>query len=962
MPTYCRLSIVLVALLVLAAGCGQSATPTSIPPTATAVSPTATTMPPTATAMPPTATSLPSPTHTPLPQASPTATLTPEFPAASDTWRKFYGGNQNDVAWDVLLAEDGGLFIVGTTNLQFEPEMQGDVYLIRTDAAGEVLWEKTYGGTGYEDGSTIFQTNDGGLMIAAATSSFGAGGMDVYLIKLDQDGNEVWSKTYGGPLDEMAAARQRADGGYILYGNTVDPNDVVADPGAAGYGGFAGRSNVYLARTDAEGNELWTRTFGGQNNVLVSGGVQTPDGGFLVLASILRFPDPGDDIYLLQVDENGNEVWSRTWEEGTMNAYDLIQTSDGDYLITGLYMLGDDPASSNVDYLFIKVDPEGNEIWRRTFGDPDMIDCAQVLAEAPDGGYVAAGDWAKDQFSGDDDISLVKLDENGQLVWNKIVETNAHSMFGAMLAHPDGGYVIAGSTFRGRSFDIFVIKTDSEGNIGDTPETTLTPAPLPGPTGSGSATPPTQPPAYTPTFEEADCAFEVPEGYQPKCGYLIVPEDRSDPQGRQIRLHVAVLASTDASPAPDPVIHLAGGPGSSALAAALPILRKGGSEILKRRDYILFDQRGTQYSDPYLYCLPYDEYLWDAHELDLSLDEYYDGGLPKLAACIQDWQTQGINLAAYTSAESASDVNDLRLALGYDQVNLYGTSYGTRLALTVMRDHPEGIRSVILDSVYPPQVTLDLELAANANRSLQQVFQACASDDACADNYGDIEAEFYEVVARLEKAPVVVEVFGPYREQPYSVYLDGDLFIDAVFVSLYSTVSIADIPHFIRAAYEESYAELSEFVGGAIGSPASTGLFWSVTCGEEVPFEIDAPGPSDSAGVPLVLREHFSERYTLDVCAVWDVPPASAIENNAVLSDIPTLIFSGRYDPITPPRWAEDAAQTLSLHYFYEFPNMAHGVMRSNPCALQMGLAFLDDPLHAPESSCMEEAEGLQFH
>jgi pimeloyl-ACP methyl ester carboxylesterase len=510
-----------------------------------------------------------------------------------------------------------------------------------------------------------------------------------------------------------------------------------------------------------------------------------------------------------------------------------------------------------------------------------------------------------------------------------------------------------------------------------TPEPTLRPAPLPTYTAAtavdpvwrptvdtspSSATPLAQPSAYTPTFEEADCAFEAPEGYQPRCGYLIVPEDRSNPQGRQVRLHVAIFASTGAKPAPDPVIHLAGGPGSSTLAAAVPILRKGGSEILKRRDYILFDQRGTQYSDPYLYCLPYDEYLWDAHEHDISLDEYYDGGLPKLAACIQDWQAQGIDLAAYTSAESAADVNDLRLALGYDQVNLYGTSYGTRLALTVMRDRPEGLRSVILDSVYPPQVDLDLELAVNAHRSLEQVFQACAADDACSGQYGDIEAKFYEVIDRLEKAPAVVQTFGPYREQPYNVFLDGDLFMDAVFVSLYSMTSIADIPRFIQAAYEESYAELSEPVGGAIGSPVSTGLFWSVTCSEEVPFEIDAQRLSDSDRVPLVLREHFTERYALDVCEVWNIPPAGTMENEAVTSGIPTLIFSGRFDPVTPPKWGEDTAQTLSVHYFYEFPNMAHGVMRSSPCALQMGLSFLDDPLHAPESSCMDDAGGVQFN
>jgi pimeloyl-ACP methyl ester carboxylesterase len=465
----------------------------------------------------------------------------------------------------------------------------------------------------------------------------------------------------------------------------------------------------------------------------------------------------------------------------------------------------------------------------------------------------------------------------------------------------------------------------------------------------------------SPAFKPADCAFEIPEGFQPHCGYLTVPENRSQPDGGKIRLHVAIFESSNPDRAPDPVIHLAGGPGASALNNARWILANGGNEILEQRDYILFDQRGAQYSDPYLYCLPYDQYLWEAHEQNLSLDEYNAGALPKLASCLENWRKQGIDLAAYNSKENAADVNDLRLALGYEQINLYGTSYGTRLALTVMRDHPEGIRSVIIDSVYPPQVALDLELAANANRSLQVVFQACASDSFCSSNYGDIETKFYAVIDRLEDAPVKIETYGPYRDQPYRVYLDGDLFIDTIFGTLYSMSTIADIPRFIQAAFEETYAELTGPVGGAIGSPLSTALFWSTICEEEAPFEIYAQRPSESTPVPFPLRVHFIEQYTLNVCERWDVPPADPEENEALVSDIPTLLLSGMYDPITPPSWAELTAETLSHHYLYEFPNLSHGVMRSNSCALQMGLAFLDDPLLAPESICMNNLENVEF-
>jgi pimeloyl-ACP methyl ester carboxylesterase len=424
---------------------------------------------------------------------------------------------------------------------------------------------------------------------------------------------------------------------------------------------------------------------------------------------------------------------------------------------------------------------------------------------------------------------------------------------------------------------------------------------------------------------------------------------------------VAIFRSTAPNPAPDPVIHLAGGPGSSALAAAIPILRKGGSEILKKRDYILFDQRGTQYSDPFLFCEPYDEYLWDAHELDITFDAYNAGALPKLGACLDDWRRRGVRIAAYDDAENAADVNDLRLALGYEQVDLYGTSYGTRLALEMMRDHPAGVRSVLLDSVFPPQVNLDIDIAASVDRSLRAVFQACAADHSCATRYGDIESKFYEVIDRLEAKPVRIETSGPYRDQPYHVYLDGDLFIDAIFVELYSMAYIADIPYQIDAAYRGSYADLSEPAGGAIGLPVSTGLYWTTTCADEIPFETGTPEQPGLAGVPTVLRDHFSARYVVNVCGPWNVPASDAAESQAVASGIPTLVLSGSFDPVTPPRYAELAARTLSVHYLYQFPGASHGVMRSNSCALRMGLAFLDDPLRAPDSSCVSDGAAVEF-
>ncbi len=389
----------------------------------------------------------PSPTAQPTPTATPTAVV-------SITWQQTYRVSGSEVVHDVLMAEDGGYYLVGTKNLVFEPEQNGDVYLIKTDAAGKKLWEKTYGRDRLEEGNTILPTNDGQLMIIGYTASFDANGIDVYMIKVDHDGNELWSKTFGGPLDEMGGGKQMPDSGFILGGNIVDPNDIVADPGAVGYAGYAGRSNLFITRTDGDGNPLWTQTFGGEQNVLAMTGVPLPDGGFVILASIIAYPEPGNHIYLLKVDANGQEVWSRTWAEDDASGYALAQTSDGGYLITGPYL---SPGSEKEDFLFIKTDAEGNEEWRSTFGDPDMIDYAVVFTEAADGGYIAAGEWVKDYYAGDSDLALVKIDAHGQLIWQDKIETNAHHMLARILQHPDGGYVIATSIVSNRAFDFDII-------------------------------------------------------------------------------------------------------------------------------------------------------------------------------------------------------------------------------------------------------------------------------------------------------------------------------------------------------------------------------------------------------------------------------------------------------------------------------------------------------------------------
>jgi pimeloyl-ACP methyl ester carboxylesterase len=297
-------------------------------------------------------------------------------------------------------------------------------------------------------------------------------------------------------------------------------------------------------------------------------------------------------------------------------------------------------------------------------------------------------------------------------------------------------------------------------------------------------------PGYTPSFESAECQFNTPSDYKIECGYLTVPEDRSQPEGTSIRLHVAIFKSTNPNPTSDPVIHLEGGPGGSSLDSASVYLETGGDEFLATRDYVMFNQRGTRYAVPSLECPGYAELMWEMAKQGLSREAQQERETEFLLDCQNDLLDQGINLAAYNSAANAADVGDLRIALGYEQVNLYGISYGSRLALTVMRDTPDGIRSVILDSVYPPQVDLYSQTPANAARAFKMVFADCAAEADCNRTYPDLERTFYRVIDELNANPQRVTLSHG------SVTIDGDNFMDLAFGALYRKDAIPLVPHY----------------------------------------------------------------------------------------------------------------------------------------------------------------------
>lgn len=496
-----------------------------------------------------------------------------------------------------------------------------------------------------------------------------------------------------------------------------------------------------------------------------------------------------------------------------------------------------------------------------------------------------------------------------------------------------------------------------------------------------TATVPPPPPAPVPTrpapvtgLEQGACPFDLPtglvEGKTIECGYLVVPEDRSNANSPTIRLAVAILHPSTRSRS-DPIIYLEGGPGGSALEFLYLTFSEQFQPLLAAgRDIILFDQRGVGRSEPALDCP-------ELRQLGLELlDDEVDGRQVDTAealnlmkstalACRQDL-AKVAELPAYHTAASAADVNDLREALGYDQVNLWGGSYGTWLALEAMRRYPEGIRSVVLDSVYPPQVDLLAEAPANAARSIDLLFEACAADQACNGAYPNLRTVYLDTVQRLNQERARFQVTNPLTGESYDATMTGDNLATLLFRFLYATSVIPSLPQILYDASQEDYATIAQLLGSllAVGEVMSQGQQFSVLCHDEVPFSSPQEFEASLAEYPELERA-FSDSVLgelgLQVCAGWQVGQAEETLAEAVTSDISTLILAGEFDPITPPAWGQLVAETLKNSHFFEYPGVGHGASASPGCPQQMMLAFLNDPASAPDDACVADMEDWRF-
>jgi len=382
------------------------------------------------------------PKGTSNPTADSIQTMTSADSVEAKSWKKTFGGPSAEFPNSAQQTNDGGYIIAGCTKSYGAGDR--DAWLIKTNSEGDLVWEKTFGGSGRDEAESVQQTTDGGFIVAGYTKSYGSGGEDAWLIKTNSEGDLVWEKTFGGSGEDQAhAVQQTTDGGFIVAGDT------------SSYG--SGGEDAWLIKTNSEGDLVWEKTFGGSGADRVLAAQQTTDGGFIIAGAggTASYGAGGDDAWLIKTDSEGDMVWEKNFE-GSFES--VIQAVDGGYICAGYVNLHGDSSDASL----VKIDSDGNMIWAKIFSNRNN-DQAMAVHQTKDDGYIITGSTGVGSIV---DIWLIKTDSAGNEIWNNTYGGSNFDMATSVEPTSEGGYIITGVGIMSvENSDAWLIKTNANGIV-----------------------------------------------------------------------------------------------------------------------------------------------------------------------------------------------------------------------------------------------------------------------------------------------------------------------------------------------------------------------------------------------------------------------------------------------------------------------------------------------------------------
>jgi pimeloyl-ACP methyl ester carboxylesterase len=442
-----------------------------------------------------------------------------------------------------------------------------------------------------------------------------------------------------------------------------------------------------------------------------------------------------------------------------------------------------------------------------------------------------------------------------------------------------------------------------------------------------------------------------------ECGELAVHENRTTGVGRKLSLNVVTLPAidTERSGRRPPVFFLAGGPGDAATqpAGALAPLLAG---LRSDRDLVFVDIRGTGQSAP-LFCQP----LGPPRELQTYMMYLLD--MDDVRSCRAELEKTA-DLTQYTTSYAADDLNDVRAALGYERMALFGGSYGTRLAQEIMRRHPERVELAVLLGVAPPSMTAPSGFARSQQKALDRLIELCSTDPDCQDSYPDFAERLAEVLDRVSSEPATATITHPAFDQPQAVSLTRGEFVMGLRFLAYRADLAARFPQLIADAAAGDYAPILSLISLAyydISQNFFKGLYYSMTCAEDLPYVDVEQEIESSAGTVLGM---YRMQQQLDTCEIWPRGEADPRLHEPLASDVPVLLISGELDPVTPVANGDLVARTLSRSLHMVLAHRSHGALDEAAigCWLPAFVEFArTSSLDGLDISCAAQLDPLPF-
>lgn len=472
-------------------------------------------------------------------------------------------------------------------------------------------------------------------------------------------------------------------------------------------------------------------------------------------------------------------------------------------------------------------------------------------------------------------------------------------------------------------------------------------------------------PATAGKILDTACWFESgPDWPQSECGILVVPEDYSKPQGRQIRLPFIIFRAYVRDNYTTPLLVAGGGGPGISLGIAkedwespeYPLWTSWyASTVSAGRDLILIDNRGVGTAEPGLNCVEIENAAKSVLTKKLERNELIRLIKSSYAACKQRLEEQGIDLSQYQVTNAAEDLERLRRALGLDKLNIYGASYASRVALAYERLYPDSTRTLILDGIIPQSIRIYEDEPRRNYEAIMRVIDKCNSDARCYRRYGkDLGRRLADYLAGLDASPISVSMNRNANDQPVAVKVTASMFFDSLYAAIYDSEMIRKIPKYLYSIFAGNNDELASLVGEFYVDAVSVsffdeGAYASYACYDEIPFVDFGQARSELMKYPF---QSYSNAKVFDhmeaMCEVWDVPAASADLKRSYTIETPLLIYAGELDPVTPAEMAGPVIANARLWWGKVWPDASHDVIYSSECADLTAEIFLREPKSNP--------------